>query len=164
MSALNPRVSDLIKLLDLKPHPEGGHFHEVFRSSTIVRRSGGREQRSALTTIYFLLTAGGHSRWHKVGSDEVWQYHEGDPLELFWVAQGAAACSRAMVGEAGGSNRPIAVVPGGSWQTARTTGEYTLVGCTVGPGFEYADFRLLRDLPEEAEEMRRRFAELAQQV
>lgn len=161
---MNPRASELINLLDLEPHPEGGYFREVFRSTNLVQLPESRERRSALTTIYFLLAAGGHSSWHRVGADEVWHYSEGAPLELFWTERGAAEYKRALVGEAGGPGEPIAVVPGGSWQTARTTGEYTLVGCTVGPGFEYEDFRLLRDLPGEADEMRRRFPGLAKYV
>lgn len=161
---MNSCASDLIKMLKLEPHPEGGHFREVFRSSNLVQYPGSTEQRSALTSIYFLLAGGEHSRWHRVGSDEVWHYHEGAPLELFWIGKKAVNYSRAVVGEAGASGKPIAVVPGGCWQMARTSGEYTLVGCTVGPGFEYKDFQLLRDLPEEADDLRRRFPELAKYV
>lgn len=117
-----------------------------------------------MTTIYFLLVAGEHDSWHRVSSDEVWHYYEGATLELFWTEQGAEECTRCLVGEVGGLSSPVAVVPGGCWQMARTTGEYTLVGCTVGPGFEYEDYRLLRDMPEEASEIRRRFPELAEFV
>jgi predicted cupin superfamily sugar epimerase len=121
-----------------------------------------QEERSALTTIYYLLSAGEYDSWHLVRSDEVWHYHEGAALELIWTEQGAEECTRCLVGEAGEQSRPVAVVPGGCWQMARTTGEYTLVGCTVGPGFEFEDYALLRDMPQEASEIRRRFPELAE--
>ena len=158
---MNPRASELINLLDLEPHLEGGYFREVFRSPNLVQLPDDQEERRALTTIYFLLVAGEHSCWHRVSKDEVWHYYEGAALELFWTEQGAKEYTRCIVGEVGGLSRPVAVVPGGCWQMARTTGEYTLVGCTVGPGFEYEDFRLLKDMPEEASEIRRRFPELA---
>jgi predicted cupin superfamily sugar epimerase len=158
---MNPRASELINLLDLEPHLEGGYFREVFRSPNLVQLPDDQEKRRALTTIYFLLVADEHSCWHRVINDEVWHYYEGAALELFWTEQGTKECTRCIVGEVGGLSRPVAVVPGGCWQMARTTGEYTLVGCTVGPGFEYEDFRLLKDVPEEASEIRHRFPDLA---
>jgi predicted cupin superfamily sugar epimerase len=161
---MNPRASELINLLDLEPYPEGGYFRQVFRSSHLVHLPDNQEERRALTTIYYLLVAGEHETWHRVSSDEVWHYHEGATLELYWTEPGAEECTRCLLGEVGGVNSPVAVVPGGCWQMARTTGEYTLVGCTVGPGFEYEDYTLLRDLPELASEIRRRFPELAEFV
>ena len=161
---MDPRASELIKLLDLEPHLEGGYFREVYHSPRFVQLPDNQEERRALTTIYFLLVAGEYSCWHRLSSDEVWHYYEGAALELFWIEQGRGECTRCLVGEVGGMSRPVAVVPGGSWQMARTTGEYTLVGCTVGPGFDYDDFRLLRDMPEEADEIRRRYPELAEYV
>jgi hypothetical protein len=161
---MNPRASELINLLDLEPHLEGGYFREVFRSSNLVHLPDNQEERRALTTIYFLLVAGEYSSWHRVSRDEVWHYYEGAALELFWAEQGAEECTRCLVGEVGGLSRPVAVVPGGRWQMARTTGKYTLVGCTVGPGFEYEDFQLLRDISEESSEIRCRFPELAEFV
>jgi hypothetical protein len=158
---MNPRASELINLLDLEPHLEGGYFREVFRSTNLVQLPDDQEERRALTTIYFLPVAGEYSCWHRVSKDEVWHYYEGAALELFLTEQAAEECTRCIVGEVGGLSRPVAVVPGGCWQMARTTGEYTLVGCTVGPGFEYGDFRLLKDMPEEAREIQRRFPELA---
>lgn len=161
---MNPRASELINLLGLEPHLEGGYFREVFRSPHLVQLSDDQGDRRALTTIYFLLVAGEHSCWHRVVWDEVWHYYEGAALELFWAEQGADKYTRCLLGDVGGLSRPIAVVPGGCWQMARTTGEYTLVGCTVGPGFEYEDFRLLREVAEEASEIQRRFPELAEYV
>ena len=139
----NERVRELIGVLGLVPHPEGGHFREVYRSADPVRPGDGRGERAALTTIYFLLRAGEHSRLHRVESDEVWHHYEGAPLELLWCAEDFAGVERALLGPVGEGARPVAVVPARHWQVARTTGEYTLVGCTVGPGFDFADFRLL---------------------
>ena len=78
---MHPHASALIRLLDLTPHPEGGYYREVFRSPRMVRASDSAVERAAVTTIYFLLVAGQHSRWHRIRSDEVWHYYEGDPLE-----------------------------------------------------------------------------------
>ena len=137
------RARGLVAALGLRPHPEGGHFREVYRSADIVQAGDGRGQRAALTTIYFLLRAGERSRLHRVESDEVWHHYEGAPLELLWCADDFASVERAMLGPVGEGTRPVEVVPARHWQAARTTGEYTLVGCTVGPGFDFADFRLL---------------------
>ncbi len=158
---MNQRASQLIELLDLRPHPEGGFFCEVFRSTHRVRPLDGRGERRALTSIYFLLTAGQHSVWHRVESDEVWHFYEGAALELFWIEPGAKKHNQCFVGGVAETRRPVAVVPAGCWQAARTTGEYTLVGCTVGPGFEYEDFRLLREHHKEAAEIKRQFPDLA---
>ena len=156
------RAAELIRALDLQPHPEGGYFREVFRSVGRVLYKNSGEERSALTTIYFLLVAGQHSQWHRIAADEVWHYYEGDPLELVWV--GAGGTGQQVVGPVGGESAPVAVVPGGSWQAARTLGEYTLVGCSVGPGFEYAEFELLGRSAEEEGEFRERYPDLWERV
>lgn len=137
------RADVLIDRLGLQPHPEGGHFREIYRSSSWVASGAGGDPRTALTTIYFLLRRGEHSRWHRLRSDEVWHYCEGDPLELVWTDERLQRVSRAVLGRLADSARPMAVVPAESWQAARSLGDYTLVGCTVGPGFDFADFRLM---------------------
>lgn len=157
---MHPRAVALVERLGLKPHPEGGYFREVFRSPHQVQPMDDRGTRSALTTIYFLLVEGECSRWHRVRSDEVWHYYEGDPLELYWIEQTGDTWHRCVLGPVEEGSRPVAVVQAGCWQAARTMGAYTLIGCTVGPGFEYDDFEMMRDLPEEAKEIRRRFPEL----
>jgi predicted cupin superfamily sugar epimerase len=159
---MNPRVSELIDLLELEPHVGGGYVREIFRSANLIHLQGNQEERKALTTIYYLLGAGEYDRWHQLDSDEVWHYYEGAKLELFWIEPGGEKYTRCLMGEVGDESRPIAVVPGGCWQMARTTGEYTLVGCTMGPGFEYDGFRLLRDIPKAASEIQHRFPELAE--
>ncbi|MGE0393403.1 MAG: GNAT family N-acetyltransferase [Vicinamibacterales bacterium] len=137
------RAEELIAELGLQPHPEGGWYAEVFRSTSPVQPADGRGVRSALTTIYFLLTAGQTSRLHRVTSDEVWHFYEGDPLELTIAPGDLVSRSLTTLGPAGASSAPVCTVPAGCWQAARPLGAYTLVGCTVGPGFDFADFELL---------------------
>lgn len=130
----------------MQPHPEGGHYVEIHRSPIEVQPRDGRPGRAALTSIYFLLTAGEISRWHRViGSDEAWHFYEGDPLELWTADEAFVSMTTHRLGPVGDGIAPVHVVPAGEWQAARTTGTYTLVGCSVGPGFDFADFEMLRD-------------------
>jgi predicted cupin superfamily sugar epimerase len=145
---VSDRAAELIRALNLQPHPEGGFFRELYRSALSVRPADGRPERNAMTTIYFLLSAGAHSRWHRVRSDEVWHLFEGDPLELFVAPPSCDVVRRFVLGPALASDGPVQVVPAGSWQAARPVGRYALAGCTVAPGFDYADFTLLKDDPE----------------
>lgn len=103
-----------------------------------------------LTTIYFLLPAGAISRWHRVGSDEVWHHLEGDPLEVLALTPARDGLVRHRIGPLRDGHAPEHVVPAGEWQAARSLGAYSLVGCVVGPGFTFEDFELLRDRPDEA--------------
>ena len=155
--ASSERASELIAVLGMQPHPEGGYYVEIHRSAMRVQPADARPARSALTTIFFLLTAGDISRWHRViGSDEVWHFHEGAPLELFTAGLEFETFDRHVVGPLTGSQRPVHVVEAGVWQAARSTGEYTLVACSVGPGFDFADFEMLRDDPAAAARARLR--------
>ena len=122
----------LIELLDLKPHPEGGHFRETFRD--------GNPGRAYSTAIYFLLKAGEESRWHRVDAAEVWHFYRGAPLELCIGRQAYVLGSDIDAAQA-----PQIVVPAGAWQAARSLGDYTLVGCTVAPGFEFDHFEMAPD-------------------
>ena len=150
-STMHPRATALIALLDLKPHPEGGFYKEIFRSTEQVTPADERGTRSALTTIYFLLVRGASSRWHQVDSDEVWHLYEGGPLELLELSANGDTLLRHRLGVLGdGDNVPVRTIPAGAWQAARPLGDYVLVGCTVGPGFDFADFRLLADDVERA--------------
>ncbi|MEO8622756.1 MAG: cupin domain-containing protein [bacterium] len=143
---MQQRAAELIATLDLRPHPEGGFYREVFRSESRVVRGGDSSERAGLTTIYFLLPRGPVSRLHQVDSDEVWHLYEGGPLELFAVNPAGDTVTRHRVESVGnGTGAPVCVVPAGFWQAARSLGAYTLVGCTVGPGFEFSDFRMLAD-------------------
>jgi predicted cupin superfamily sugar epimerase len=155
------RAAALIRDLGLQPHPEGGYYREVFRSTHGVHPDDGRHTRSALTLIYFLLTDGGQSRWHRVSSDEGWVWIEGEPLELLRLDANLTELRREMLGPPGLGREAVRVIPAGQWQAARTTGAYTLVSCAVGPGFDFADFAMLSDHPREADLVRRHFPEAA---
>jgi predicted cupin superfamily sugar epimerase len=140
---MSTRPTDLIAQLALQPHPEGGHYAETFRSTAQVHPDDGRSARSALTAIYFLLESGAFSAWHQVRSDESWHWYEGEPLELFMAPAAGGEIRTVRLGALAHGGVPQCVVPAGWWQAARPTGAYALVGCTVGPGFDFADFVLL---------------------
>ena len=148
---LHSESTRLIARYGMQEHPEGGWYVECFRSEQTVQPDDHRAQRSALTTILFLLDGaqdGGISALHKVRSDEVWHHLDGDPIELVVLQEDFSSLDRAPLDR----DHPVYVVPANHWQSARTTGHYTLVGCTVGPGFDFEDFTLLRSdaITEEA--------------
>lgn len=147
------RAAELVRSLGLAPHPEGGFYREIWRAGHDVEPADGRGARAALTSIYFLLPAGVHSRWHRLRSDEVWQYLEGAPLELLVIPPDRARIERLRLGTLQSRLLPLQTVPASWWQAARTLGDYTLASCTVGPGFSFEDFELLADLPEQADEL-----------
>ena len=131
-------AAEVIRLLGLEPHPEGGHYRQTFRDS---RTADGT--RPASTAIYFLLARGERSHWHKVDAVEVWHYHAGAPLRLEIAAGAQGPVERVTLGpDLIAGERPQAVVPTHIWQAARSLGEWTLVSCTVAPGFEFAGFEL----------------------
>jgi uncharacterized protein len=158
---VHARAEELIQALRLQPHPEGGHFAEFYRSPRLVRPQGAAGDRSALTTIHFLLAAGEVSRWHRLDADEVWHFYEGGSLALFVLdaATGTLACPR--LGEVAPGVARVHAVPAGSWLAARPTGDYALVGCTMGPGFAAAGFQLMSDVADAAAAVRQRFPEVA---
>jgi len=127
-----------------------------------VTPDDGRGSRAAITTIYFLLTRDTFSRWHRVSSDEVWHLYEGGPLELLEADLHGETVSRHTLGVAGDGDRiPVHTIAAARWQAARTTGEYALMGCSVGPGFDYADFELLSDDRAGSQTMKERWPEFA---
>jgi predicted cupin superfamily sugar epimerase len=142
---MHARVKTLIETLQLQPHPEGGWYRETFRSPQAVRREADGALRGGLTTIFFLLAGDGISRWHRVRSDEAWHHYEGGPLELLSFAPDGTQATSVRLGADVASR--MHVVPASWWQAARPCGDYALVGCSVGPGFDFADFALLGDLP-----------------
>jgi len=145
---ISGRAADLVSYLQLEPHPEGGYFRRMFQSPHRVHPSDDRGTRSALTAIYFLLPAGFCSRWHRVASDEVWHHFEGSPLQLLTFSPDGADVFITTLGPLSDTSAPMHGVPAGWWQAARPLGSYCFMGCTVGPGFEYADFTLLSECPE----------------
>jgi predicted cupin superfamily sugar epimerase len=129
-------AADIIRLLKLEPHPEGGHFRETFRD--VAPGEGGR---ATSTAIYFLLARGERSHWHRIDAPELWHYYAGSPLALQIAGEEGPVMLR-LGGNLAAGERPQAIVPARVWQSAESLGEWTLVGCTVAPGFEFAQFVL----------------------
>ena len=129
-------ADEVIELLGLTPHPEGGHFRETFRDDVQA------DERSASTAIYFLLKAGEQSHWHAVDAAEGWHYYAGAPLLLELSPAGGPITAVRLRSDLAAGERPQAVVPKDFWQRARSLGAWTLVGCTVAPGFDFAGFKL----------------------
>ncbi len=136
LTAQNPTAADVIRLLDLKPHPEGGHYRETFRDPRTVE--GGR---AASTAIYFLLARGERSHWHRVDAVETWHWHAGAPLRLS-IADRVRHETLTLGPDLAAGERPQGIVPAHAWQSAESLGDWTLVGCTVAPGFEFSGFEL----------------------
>jgi predicted cupin superfamily sugar epimerase len=133
---MSPISADrIIAELDLKPHPEGGWYRETFRDGP------GPDGRARSTAIYFLLRAGERSHWHRVDAVETWHWHAGAPLELA-IGEGGGVGRLVLGPELHAGQRPQGIVPAGAWQAARSLGDWTLVGCTVAPGFEFSGFEL----------------------
>ncbi len=129
-------AAEVIAALDLRPHPEGGHYRETFRDAT---EAGGR---SVGTAIYFLLDIGEVSAWHRVDAAEIWHWYAGAPMVISMSPNGHDASAHHLGPEIGRGQRPQIVVPSGHWQTATSLGAWTLVGCTVAPGFDFAGFEM----------------------
>ena len=134
--AIPATAAEIIARLELKPHPEGGHYRETFRDAG-VDTSG----RSRSTAIYFLLARGERSHWHRVDAVEVWHYYAGDAL-ILQIADDLGQRSVKLGADLATGEAPQAIVPAHAWQAAASTGDWTLVGCTVAPGFEFAKFEL----------------------
>ena len=134
--AKRPSASELIARLDLKPHPEGGHYRETFRDPRV-----GADGRSVSTAIYFLLARGERSHWHRIDAVEVWHYYAGSALTLR-IADDKGQHHIALGPDLTAGEQPQAMVPARAWQAAESTGDWTLVGCTVAPAFEFAGFEM----------------------
>jgi predicted cupin superfamily sugar epimerase len=138
LSALDDlSAEDVIARLKLQPHPEGGHFRETYRDEAT-----DSDGRSRSTAIYFLLAAGEVSHWHRVDAVEVWHWYAGGPLALTLSANGHDAQAHRLGPNLMSGETPQVVVPTGCWQAAESLGRWTLVGCTVAPGFEFSGFEL----------------------
>ena len=134
--ALLPDAADIIARLELKPHPEGGHYRETFRDLG-VDGSG----RSRSTAIYFLLARGERSHWHRIDAVEIWHYYAGASLTL-QIADDSGRRRVRLGPDLAAGEEPQAIVPPRAWQSAESNGDWTLVGCTVAPGFEFAKFEM----------------------
>jgi len=141
------RIEALIKHFTLIQHPEGGYYSEQYRSKTNLVSPVNSLPRASLSHIYFLLTKDQFSRWHKVLHDEIWNVYEGSPLRIL------SFNGKNIVDEVIGANNPgdsprdfFKVIKGGDYQAAQSAGEYTFVGCSVAPGFEFSDFSYMEDV------------------
>ena len=129
-------ADEIAQVLGLQPHPEGGMYAETWRAPT------ADGARATGTAIYFLLRAGERSHWHRVDATEIWHHYAGDALQLQMSADGRSVTSLELGSDLAAGQRPQAIVPPGTWQAARSLGAWTLVGCTVSPGFEFVGFEL----------------------
>lgn len=144
------RAEDWIKLLQLQPHPEGGYFRETYRSPEIIaktnlpRRYGGK--RAIATAIYFLLRGNQFSAFHRLKSDEIWHFYDGTPISIFVIGKNGRLATAKLGLNAERGAQPQVVIKAGSWFAAALVKQnpksYALIGCTVAPGFDFADFEL----------------------
>ncbi len=128
-------AQEVIALLDLQPHPEGGHYREMHRTPA------ARGERAAGTAIYYLLAKGERSHWHRIDATEIWHHYAGAPL-LLAIADNAGSTPHMLGDDLAAGQRPQAIVPPQAWQSANTLGDWTLCGCTVAPGFEFFGFEM----------------------
>jgi predicted cupin superfamily sugar epimerase len=126
----------LIALLGLKPHPEGGHYRQTFEDAP------GVSGRAHSTAIYYLLRAGEISRPHRIDAAEIWHFYRGDSLELLIQEEAGKTVRHVLGADIGVGQEPQVVVPPHAWQAAKPLGAYTLVGCTVAPGFKFETFEM----------------------
>lgn len=131
----SPTAADIIAKFELKPHPEGGYYRETFRDSHTI------DGRAASTAILFLLKRGERSHWHRVDAVEIWHYYAGAALKLE-IVDGSKEEIIRLGAHIQAGEVPQVTVPARAWQAAETTGDWTLVGCTVAPGFEFEGFEL----------------------
>jgi len=136
---MNETVQRLVQNLGLQPHPEGGYFREIFRSKHQVKSPFVASDRATLTHIYFLLMKGQVSRFHRVAHEEVWNFYAGAPLRLVTL-QKDSLVERILDPS---KLQFCSIVPPNVFQAAESTGAYSLVGCSVAPGFDFADFEFM---------------------
>ena len=146
-------MQDLIDKYKLVPHPEGGYYAVVHESKQAVTSPVVNKDRKAVTHIYFLLLKGQVSIFHKVAHDEIWNFYQGGPLKL--IKYNGSKVEEDIIGS--GCSDYVSIVEGGVYQAAESTGVYTLVGCSVAPGFEFEDFSFLRDDLETKEKLLKTF-------
>lgn len=130
------QVKEIIETLSMQRHPEGGWYVQTFRDE-----QGGARGHS--TAIYYLLEAGERSHWHRVrDAAEIWHHYAGAPLALHRSADGKASERLVLGTDLAKGERPQLIIPANWWQSAESLGEFTLVGCTVSPGFEFSSFEM----------------------
>ena len=142
------RIDEIIKTLKLEPHPEGGYFKETYRSEGFIKEdsldSAYKGPRNYSTCIYFLLTSGMFSAFHKIHQDEIWHFYEGSPIQLHTLSETGIHTEYLIGCDLSKGHFPQLIVPGNHWFAASVINkdDYALVGCTVSPGFDFNDFEL----------------------
>ena len=137
----NQKSIEIIKKFNLSPHPEGGWFKEIVRGKNCLKREDG-QIRNFITGIYYLLEKDSKSAWHRVNNaDEIWIYLRGEPLNLWCLDNDNKEIKNFILD----NNNPVEMIPSGYWQAAKSSGEFTMVSCCVGPGFDFKDFEMLRN-------------------
>ena len=139
MTGLRATADQIIRLLDLEPHPEGGWYRQTFADMA------EGERRPHSTAIYYLLEAGVEGKWHRVDSAEVWHWYGGAPMIVTTSRDGRARSENRLGPDIVAGERPQLVVPGWCWQSARSLGAWSLAGCTVAPGFLFSKFEMAPD-------------------
>lgn len=132
-------ADEIIRILDLQPHPEGGAFRETYRSDV---RSRIAEDRCVCTAIYFLVRERQRTEWHRVKHDEIYHFYKGGPLTLSLISPEGKLEKKLLGNDLTNGERPQVLIPGGWWQSAEAADRWTLIGCTVSPGFDFSDFEL----------------------
>ena len=127
---------DVIRILGLEPHPEGGHYRQVYEH---VPTDGGR---GFMNSIYFLLRAGDRSHWHRLDAPEIWSYHAGSPVTVSVWIEGRPVETHRLGNNLATGERPQVMVPAGAWQAGESLGDWSLIGCVVAPAFQFSGFEL----------------------
>lgn len=154
------RAEELIRLLTLEEHPEGGYFRETYRSELMVHSPHVNDERHAMTDIYFMLTSGQVSRFHKVRHDEVWNFYEGSALRLYDYDPVTERLRIVTLGAIPTCDCYKFVIPADHWQAAISLGDFSLAGCTVAPGFDFRDFSFFDDGSPEKDALLKNYPEL----
>ncbi len=139
---MHAEVSYWMERLRLEPHPEGGYFKEIYRSGEISKFQSFTGKRNVSTAIYYLLTEGSFSAFHRIRSDECWHFYSGDPVEIYMLSTEGGLSVKVIGNHIDKDDEPFTLVPKLCWFAARSLGNYSLVGCTVAPGFDFKDFEM----------------------
>ena len=140
------KADEWIRRLQLQRHPEGGYFSEVYRSSFMLANPSlpvaMKGERALATSIYYLLKQGDFSSFHRIKSDETWHFYDGDDLAIYMIDEAGNLQQQLLSNQIGSALAPQFTVPAGCWFAAKSTGNFSLAGCTVYPGFDFEDFEL----------------------
>jgi predicted cupin superfamily sugar epimerase len=139
---MSPEVQYWLNQLNLIPHPEGGYFREVYRSADLLNLSDFSGERSVSTAIYYLLPEGSFSAFHRIRSDECWHFYAGESLSIHIIHPNGVFETKIIGNQLNSNLHPFAVVPKNAWFAAKSNGDFSLVGCTVAPGFSFEDYEM----------------------